>query len=82
MEENDKKIGELLEQDMSYGEIADLLGIDLRDVIKHDNKRKGIIERTEKTEKTDESLAIPTNRKRKIKKMFLEKRIITRRNCK
>ena len=69
MEENDKKIGELLEQDMSYGEIADLLKIDVIAVINYDNERKGIIERTEKT---DESLAIPTNRKRKIKKMFLE----------
>ena len=69
MDENNKKIDEFLEQDMSYGEIADLLGLDLIDVINYENERKGIIEREEKT---DESLGIPANRKRKIKKMFLE----------
>ena len=69
MDENNKKIDEFLEQDMSYGEIADLLGLDLIDVINYENERKGIIEREEKT---DESLGIPANRKRKINKMFLE----------
>ena len=35
MEENNKKIDELLKQNMSYGEIADLLGVDLIDVINY-----------------------------------------------
>ena len=45
MEENNERIDELLEQDMSYGEIADLLRIDLIKVIRYDNERKGIITR-------------------------------------
>lgn len=63
MEENNKKIDELLEQNMSYGEIADLLGIDLIDVINYDNQRI----RTKR-----ELQNIPANRKNAIKKMFLE----------
>ena len=41
MEENDKKIGELLEQNMSYGEIADLIGIDLIDLIDYVGEKRG-----------------------------------------
>ena len=63
MEENNKKINELLEQNMSYGEIADLLGIDLIDVINYDNQKI----RTKR-----ELQNIPANRKKAIKKMFLE----------
>ena len=63
MEENNKKIDELLEQNMSYGEIADLLGIDLIDVINYDNERI----RTKR-----ELQNIPANRKKAIKKKFLE----------
>ena len=59
MEENNKKIDELLEQNMSYGEIADLLGIDLIDVINYDNERI----RTKR-----ELQNIPANRKKAIKK--------------
>ena len=65
MEENNKKIDELLEQNMSYGKIADLLGIDLIDVIDYDNKRV-------KAKKTKELQNIPANRKKAIKKKFLE----------
>ena len=65
MEENNKKIDELLEQNMSYGKIADLLGIDLIDVINYDNQRI----RTKRVRKLQN---IPTNRKKAIKKMFLE----------
>ena len=63
MEENNKKINELLEQNMSYGEIADLLGIGLIDVINYDNQKI----RTKR-----ELQNIPANRKKAIKKMFLE----------
>lgn len=63
MEENNKKIDELLEQNMSYGKIADLLGIDLIDVINYDNERI----RTKR-----ELQNIPANRKKAIKEMFLE----------
>ena len=41
MEENNKKIDELLKQNMSYGEIADLLGVDLIDVINYVNEKNG-----------------------------------------
>ena len=63
MEENNRKIDELLEQNMSYGKIADLLGIDLIDVINYDNQKI----RTKR-----ELQNIPANRKKAIKKMFLE----------
>ena len=41
MEENNKKIDELLKQNMSYGEIADLLGVDLIDVINYVDEKNG-----------------------------------------
>ena len=41
MEENNTKIDELLEQNMSYEEIADLLGIDLIDVINYVEEKRG-----------------------------------------
>ena len=64
MEENNKKIDELLEQNMSYGEIADLLGIDLIDVINYDNERI-------RTKRELQNIP-PANRKKSIKKKFLE----------
>ena len=65
MEENNKKIDELLEQNMSYGKIADLLGIDLIDVINYDSQRIT-------TKRKIKLQNIPANRKKAIKKMFLE----------
>ena len=65
MVENNKKIDELLEQNMSYGEIADLLGINLIDVINYDNERT-----KDKKERKVENT--PANRKKSINKMFLE----------
>lgn len=66
MEENNKNVDELLEQNMSYGEIADLLGINLIDVINYDNQRI----RTKR--KLQNISDMPANRKKAIKKMFLE----------
>lgn len=66
MEENNKNVDELLEQNMSYGEIADLLGINLIDVINYDNQRI----RTKR--KLQNIPDMPANRKKAIKKMFLE----------
>ena len=63
MVENNKKIDELLEQNMSYGEIADLLGINLIDVINYDNERT-------KDKKEREVENTPANRKKSINKKF------------
>lgn len=65
MEENNKEIDELLKQNMPYGEIADLLGINLIDVINYDNERT-----KDKKERKVENT--PANRKKSINKMFLE----------
>ena len=65
MEENNKEIDELLKQNMPYGEIADLLGMDLIDVINYDNERT----KDKKEREVENTLA---NRKKSINKMFLE----------
>ena len=65
MEENNKEIDELLKQNMPYGEIADLLGINLIDVINYDNERT----KDKKEREVENTLA---NRKKSINKMFLE----------
>lgn len=58
MKENNEEIEKLLKQNMSYSKIAGLLGISLIDVINYDIKRG--------------SIDTPSNRRRTIKRMFLE----------
>ena len=66
MEIDYKKIDELLKRGVHYGEVADILEIDIMEVINYANKVQ--VKRNEKTHDNDSSV---TSRKEKIKTMLL-----------